>query len=234
MCQLLGVNCNKEVDIDVSLREFQQRAPSNPHGWGFAFFNNGNWNIIKKPESLENQNLNEKYFKFKSKVIIGHVRFKSCGEAAHQNTHPFQIKNFVFAHNGTLYNFKNLILKKYFPEGSTDSEHSFCYLLENIENDMSHKTIEKVANEINKLGTFNFLLSDGKFLYAYGDSSLFYVKRKSPFAKVVLTDLNYEVNLAEIKSKDEKAVIVATEPLTRNENWQRIKGLMVFENGEEV
>ncbi|MCX7698088.1 MAG: class II glutamine amidotransferase, partial [Candidatus Goldbacteria bacterium] len=75
---------------------------------------------------------------------------------------------------------------------------------------------------------------DGKYLYAYGDDSLFFVQRKSPFDKVVLSDLGYEVNLEEVKSPDEKAILIATEPITRNENWKRIKGLKIFADGEEI
>ena len=36
MCQLLGLSSNKEVDIQLSLREFSHRGKKNRHGWGFA------------------------------------------------------------------------------------------------------------------------------------------------------------------------------------------------------
>ncbi|MBM4158162.1 MAG: hypothetical protein FJ216_05205 [Ignavibacteria bacterium] len=43
-----------------------------------------------------------------------------------------------------------------------------------------------------------------------------------------------EVNPEDIKDSDEKTIIIATEPLTENEEWEKIEGLKAFENGEFV
>lgn len=231
MCQLLGVISNKEVNIEYSLREFRHRGDINRHGWGFAFSKGTEWILKKQPSSLANENLNNKDFKFKSKIIIGHVRLASCGNLCHENTHPFVINNWAFAHNGTVLEIKDFPLKRYLPKGKTDSEHAFCYLLERIEE--SHSNKEKIlkdeAEKIRKMGRFNFLLSNGKILYAYGDDALYYVERKSPFSFARLKDDDYEVHLSDIKAPNEKAVIVATEPLTTNEDWIKIYGLKIFE-----
>ncbi len=234
MCQLLGVSSNKEIDIALSLKEFRHRGRENYHGWGFAFFEEGKWKVIKQPSSLYEEDITQQKFKFKSKIIIGHVRLASCGDKIHENTHPFQINNWVFAHNGTVKKIKNFPLNKYIPEGDTDSEYAFCYLLEKIGSNLNkiEEIIEGEANKIRKLGRFNFLMSDGKVLYAYGDDSLYYVHRKAPFHPVRLRDEGYEVNLEEIKAPDEEAIIVATQPLTEGEKWNKISGLKIFENGK--
>lgn len=239
MCQLLGISANKAVDIKLSLREFRLRGKTNYHGWGFAFCEKENWKVIKAPMPLHRENIQEEKFRFKSKIIIGHVRLASCGDYAHENTHPFKIDNWIFAHNGTvtsIMNHPHFELGEWKPEGQTDSEYAFCYLLHklNANSFRNVKTIiEQEAGKIKKYGEFNFLLSDGKNLYAYGDDSLFYVKRKAPFEFVTLRDDQYEVHLSEVKAPDEKAVIVATEPLT-DEKWIRISGLKIFKNGEEI
>lgn len=233
MCQLLGISSNKKVDINFSLIEFKHRGIINSHGWGFAFIEGENWKIIKRPTSLYGEDIKQEKFKFKSKIIIGHVRLASCGEKVHENTHPFNIGKWIFAHNGTV-EVKDFPLFKYKPEGDTDSEYAFCYLLEQIEktsDDVLH-VIEKEADKIRELGRFNFLLTDGEKIYAYGDDNLWYVQRKAPFEFVTLKDEQYEVNLAEIKGHDEKAILIATEPLTRNEKWEKISGLMVFKDGD--
>jgi glutamine amidotransferase len=229
---MLGVSANKEVDIRLSLREFKHRGRTNSHGWGFAFFKNG-WEIIKKPESLFEENISDEIFNFKSSIIIGHVRLASCGNQIHENTHPFKIGNWVFAHNGTVTAVKKLPLKKYKPAGDTDSEYAFCYLLEKIEQTPGdiEETIAREAGRIKEYGNFNFLTSDGKKLYAYGHSSLFYVQREAPFPLVELRDEQFEINLTDIKSPGERAIIVATQPLTTNEKWIKITGLKVFEDG---
>jgi glutamine amidotransferase len=239
MCQLLGVSSNKKVDINFTIREFHRRGKDNPHGWGFAFHQDGDWKIIKEPSSLSAKDIKEEQFKFKSKTIIGHVRFISCGSQSHLNTHPFKINNWAFAHNGTV----NGIMKDpqfeltaFKPEGGTDSEYAFCYLLERIGNEPENikNVLEREAQRIKQYGNFNFLLSDGNTIFAHGDGSLYYVQRKAPFNTVTLIDDQYSVNLNEIKSPDEMAIIIATEPLTVNEKWKRIDGLMVFRGGKEV
>jgi len=233
MCQLLGLSANEPVDIEFSLMEFKYRAKSNYHGWGFGLLDGNNWKIIKEPSSLDDENINEENFKFKSKIIIGHIRLKSCGGKIHQNTHPFQINNWIFAHNGTVSRIKTWPLEKYKPAGDSDSEYAFCHLLEKITLDVSevNTIIKEEAAKIEVLGKFNCLMSDGERLYAYGDNSLYYVQRKSPFGFATLKDVHYKINLAEVKKPGEVVTIVATEPLTSDEKWIRIEGLKIFENG---
>ncbi|MCM8832236.1 MAG: class II glutamine amidotransferase [Candidatus Omnitrophica bacterium] len=239
MCQILGVSSNKRVDIQFSLKEFKKRGEENPHGFGFVFYNeNNDPKLIKNPSSLKNESIEEKKYKFKSKIIIGHVRLASCGKVSHENTHPFLIKNWSFAHNGTVREVKNWQLNKFKPKGETDSEYAFCYLLDKIYNiaeiDEVADILKREALMICKLGRFNFLLSDGEYLYAYGDDSLYFVKREPPFQEVTLKDDGYHLHLKEIKDPDEKAIIIATKPLTKEENWQKIRGLKLFKYGEQV
>jgi predicted glutamine amidotransferase len=238
MCQLLGLSSNKKVNIQLSLREFRKRGIENSHGWGFAFYQDRDWNVIKKTYSLSIENVKGDEFKFKSKMIIGHVRYSSCGNRAHQNTHPFKKNGWVFAHNGTVKEIMNKSeykLENIKPEGETDSEYAFCYLLEKINNKSVsiRKTLFDEARKIKQHGNFNFLLSDGEILYAHGDNSLHYVQREAPFEIVTLEDEQYSINLNEIKDADEKAVIIATEPLTENEDWKKFVGVKIFRNGEE-
>ncbi|MCX7679879.1 MAG: class II glutamine amidotransferase [Spirochaetes bacterium] len=238
MCQLLGVSSNNQVDINFSIQEFQLRGSSNYHGYGFAFYKDGLLHIIKKPISLAEVDIQRKEFSFKSKIIIGHVRLASCGSKAHHNTHPFGRDQWSFAHNGTVMKIKSYPLHSFKPEGDTDSEYAFCYLLEKIaklkELSEIYHALKSEAHTICQLGSFNFLLSDGTYLFAFGHTSLYYVKRESPFQEVTLKDKNYHLHLKEIKQWDEKAILIATEPLTKEENWVEIAGLKVFKDGEEV
>jgi glutamine amidotransferase len=241
MCQLLGLSSNKNVDIELSLREFRHRGESNPHGWGFAYYSDGKWELIRKPKSLADEDIQREQFKFKSKIIIGHVRLASCGNKSHLNTHPFLKDKWIFAHNGTvrkIMNNEEFQLGRFRPSGETDSEYAFCYLLEKIWQETNLKKIREIlqleAEKVKKYGKFNFLLSDGEILFAYGDNRLFFVQRKAPFQEVTLKDESYTVHLAEIKSSDEKAILIATEPLTTNENWKKISGLKLFKDGNEL
>lgn len=241
MCQLLGLCSNKPVDIRFSIREFQRRGEENPHGFGFLFYEKKRMLkpvLIKKPVPLTGENVTQNPYFFESKIIIGHVRLASCGRVAHENTHPFMMDSWGFAHNGTVTSVKKWKLNKYVPSGDTDSEHAFLYLLEKLQKantlQEQRKIIKSESEKICKLGNFNFLLSDGEYLYAFGDTSLYYVKRRAPFMEVTLKDDGYTLNLNEIKAPDEKVILIATEPLTVEERWEKISGLMVFKNGDIV
>ncbi len=241
MCQLIGLSSNKEVDIKLSLKEFRHRGASNPHGWGFAFYEKNIWEIIKEPGRLTDEDVEKEGFNRRSKIIIGHVRLASCGNRSHRNTHPFSKEGWVFAHNGTVSRIKNMpefTLEYFTLEGETDSEYAFLYLLEKIKELSDLNRIFNLLNEesrkIKKYGRFNFLLSNGEVLFAFGDDSLYFVLRRSPFQEVKLRDEGLSIHLKEIKDPDEKAVLIATEPLTENENWQKIAGLKVFKDGKEV
>jgi glutamine amidotransferase len=134
-------------------------------------------------------------------------------------------------------NHQDFKLKTIKPEGETDSEYAFCYLLEKIKEN-SQKNIKEIlqeeAEKIKKYGRFNFLFSDGDVLYAYGYDSLYFCERKFPFGYFKLKEEQFEIDLGEIKAQDEKAIIIATEPLTENEEWIGISGLKAFKEGEII
>jgi len=172
----------------------------------------------------------------KSRIVISHVRFASQGEPAYINTHPFVRKlykrEWVFAHNGDVSGImgsSEFRLKYYFPVGDTDSEYAFCYIMDNLR-ELSEevnsiiktsKTIWELADEIGDYGKFNFLLSNGEYLFSYMNRSgtLHYLLRHPPHRVYVkLEDEDFEVWLEEIKSPDEYAALIATKPLT-NEEW---------------
>lgn len=66
-------------------------------------------------------------------------------------------------------------LKHYFPVGDTESEYAFYYIMDNLrELGLGTKNVVEVsknvwglANKISDYGKFNFLLSNGEYLFAY-------------------------------------------------------------------
>jgi len=105
-----------------------------------------------------------------------------------------------------------------------DSELYFRYIMQCIagENDVV-KGIRKATELTKNLGEANFLLSDGKNLYAYcWGNSLYILERKYTRP---LECASPETN-ALISSKllaFEQAVIVASEELTYDENWKALE-----------
>ncbi|HET9990755.1 MAG TPA: class II glutamine amidotransferase, partial [Kofleriaceae bacterium] len=114
------------------------------------------------------------------------------------------------------------------PIGNTDSEIAFCALLAGLQKKFTSypKTarhlwdaIAELSTTIGSEGTFNFLLGDGRYLYARCATKLAYVIRKAPFCQATLADDDVTVNFAEVTTPNDRVAVVATVPLTRDEQW---------------
>jgi glutamine amidotransferase len=150
----------------------------------------------------------------------------------------------VFAHNGTLPTVRDRPLRFESPLGDTDSEHAFCWLLQELAK--AHAgvpSVEELSRTLRELlaqpaafGSFNVLLSDGRALWAHGSTRLFSVERRHPFTAATLADEDLSVDFAAHTTPRDRVAIVATEPLTANETWQPFeKGeLRVFVAGQAV
>src|SRR3954454_22247116 len=81
------------------------------------------------------------------------------------------------------------------------------------------RVVARAGREIGARGTFNFLLGDGSQLFARCATKLCYIIRKAPFAKATLADDDIEVDFATLTTPRDRVAVVATEPLTRDEDW---------------
>ncbi len=155
-------------------------------------------------------------------------------------------REFVFAHNGTLKLPISFYGRRCQPVGGTDSEGAFCHILNQLwERGDSLKSPEdfdwlaSVMDDLNRSGSFNCLMSDGRRLFVYRDSkaynSLQFISRKFPFSSVKLKDEDFEMDLSANKKSDEKGFIIATRALT-DEPWEDfLPGeLAVFRDGEMI
>ena len=147
-------------------------------------------------------------------------------------------------------------MRYYYPAGDTDSERSFCWLLAQLRgmqikpifkgkyvgyNDADARHIYQQLLYINVecLGSFNVLFSDGIHLFAYrdvhGQRPLHYLYREYPFAITQFRDTDIEVNLDIEKGREEAGYIIASEPLSSEEWCEFSPGqLIVFKDGEIV
>ncbi len=175
----------------------------------------------------------------RSSLILAHVRKANPPTArVLANTHPFRRiccgREWVFAHNGVISDAAVLNGPETLPIctalGDTDSEHAFCVVLENIATAISSSSahgrgwLDRLATTAEMLashGRFNFLLSDGEHLIAYGHDRLH-----------SLTDAR---NACRCGMTAEVAVI-ATEPLTADSQWQRFEPgeLRVYRAGRQI
>jgi predicted glutamine amidotransferase len=251
MCELLGMECNVPTDITFSFSGLCRRGGGTaPHadGWGLAFYEGHATRVFLEPAPACASPLARflAAHPIKTLLAIGHVRRRTRGPTTLANTHPFVRelwgRHWVFAHNGTLRAVRRRPLGSFRPIGTTDSEHACCALLGALEGSFSGyprrpselwEAVAAIGAELSTHGTFNFLLGDGRHLYARCGTKLSHIVRKAPFGAATLADDDVRVDFSEVTTPRDRVAVVATTPLTTNERW--IQGrpgeLWVFDGG---
>lgn len=252
MCELLGMECNVPTDIVFSFTGFALRGgKTGPHadGWGLALYEGRYARSFLEPTPACTSAMAEFIRKnpIKTLLSVAHVRRKTRGQASLENTHPFKRtlwgRHWVFAHNGTLPRIKQRPLRFEEPIGDTDSEHAFCWMLEQLRTTFPGgyprnaralwRAVARLGGELGGEGKFNFLLADGRHLYARCGTKLCYIIRKAPFGRATLRDAELAVDFSSVTTPRDRVAVVATEPLTRDEVWEigRPGTMWVFDRG---
>ncbi len=252
MCELLGVSCNKETNISFSFKILKEHSNRNYQGWGYAHYSMNKWIVEKEPiMAMTSEKVGKiitNPLMFEGKMFISHIRYASVGRKTIENTHPFMrelfSKNWIFAHNGHL-NKKKMLedmkkgflqtsLESYQPKDESDLELAFCIIMEEMRKLGKKATDREIIDKLNEItgriaeyGSFNFLLSDGEKMYVYSKGNrLYYVERKPPYTEAIKSE-SKEVELL-MKPVEEKAIVIATVPLTRNEKWIPFKNNTIY------
>ena len=182
MCDFMAISSSKPFLIDDYLAEVvvrRKKLQANEHGWGFFFDDGKSKVLIKEPlpawQSTFFLWFEEKDFKVLANTFILHVRKAVIGKVSWFNTHPFMRKiddrTYVFAHKGNVEkSISKVKLKKLKPEGETDSEKFFLYLLEQIQNRPLPDCVDEIKDIVDKMAfenQLNFFLYDGEHLLVY-------------------------------------------------------------------
>lgn len=254
MCELLGMSANVPTDIVFSFTGLVQRGgKTGPHkdGWGITFYEGKGCRTFKDPDPSVDSKVAELVMTYpiKSRSVISHIRQANRGGIKLENTHPFIRefwgRNITFAHNGQLSDYKHLELGQDQPIGQTDSEFAFCWIMAQLRARYSKKPsnwsavfhfIAKLCKQLDKFGVFNTLISDGEYLLAYCSNNLTYLTRRAPFGNANLIDKEMTVNFKEVTTKNDVVTVVATRPLTDNEDWKVLKPQesVLFKFGEAI
>jgi predicted glutamine amidotransferase len=254
MCQLLGMNCNVPTDICFSFTGFQARGGLTDHhtdGWGITFFEGKGVRQFLDPNASARSPVADfiRTYPIKSKNVIAHIRKATQGEVKLENTHPFVREMWgqywSFAHNGDLKNFRPELDGRFTSVGSTDSEKAFCYILQELQKTFGEKIpsmtdmglkLHSITIELANFGIFNFLLSNGEFMMAHCSTRLASVVRKAPFTTAHLKDQDVAVDFSSVTTDKDRVAVIATNPLTENENWTTHSPgtLLLFVEGEIV
>ncbi len=254
MCELLGMSANVPTDICFSFAGLMERGGrTGPHndGWGIAFYEGKAVQEFRdsKPSYRSEIAYLIRSYPIKSCITISHIRQANVGDVCLENTHPFVRelwgRQWVFAHNGQLKDLDKLELGVEQPIGTTDSEWAFCWLLHQVR--QRHPTIpdDKAAfwrllktccDQLRDLGVSNLLFSDSEYLYVYCTTKLQRITRRSPFGLAELKDQTLQVDFDQHTSSNDIVSVIATEPLTLNEQWTPLMSgeFLVYRLGKVV
>ncbi len=243
MCELLGMSANVPTDISFSFTGLLRRGgDTGPHadGWGLVIYGPGGIDKFKEcspgADSETAQRLSQA--SIKGNTIIAHIRQANVGAVTLKNTHPFQRElwgqTWTFAHNGQIPDLltsksEGITLDRFSPEGDTDSEFIFCWILGELAKSFSKcpaedtqwaERVSRCCEIINQRGISNMLLSNGNALFTFCSTKLVWLTRKAPFGVAQLKDDDITVDFSTVTGESDVVTVIATQALTKNETWQ--------------
>jgi predicted glutamine amidotransferase len=255
MCQLFALNANVPTAATFSFTGFSARGGATDHhvdGWGLAFHDGGAARLFHDDRRACDSPLAAflRQHPVRARNVLAHVRKATQGPVGLANCHPFQRewrgRSWLFCHNGDLKGFRPALDGSHLPVGQTDSEHAFCWLLQQLRDRLPGRAaphwqelapvLAELLPRIAAHGVFNMLLTDGHALYAHASTNLAWLARAHPFQRARLVDCELELDLASVNGTNDRMVLVSTQPLTHGEPWQTFaRGeLRVFAEGQSV
>ena len=241
MCQLLAMSCLQPASINFSLEGFHTRGchtDEHKDGWGMAFFETERPRLFHDHAPAAWSPLLQKVKSefIKAKLVIAHIRKATYGNVSLRNCHPFARElwgqTWVMSHNGDLHNFNPALEGHFTPEGETDSERAFCLILDTLtanfpwanewvgpsDHDI-FAVLNQLSAQLSNYGSFNVLIGNGDFLFAHCSTKLAYVERRYPFQTATLVDIDLTFDLSAHNAPNDRMIVLATTPLTCNEQW---------------
>lgn len=255
MCELLGMSANVPTDICFSFSGLMQRGgETGPHsdGWGIAFYEGKGLRSFHDPDPSCTSIIAQfvKSHPIKSTLVVSHIRQANVGQVNLENTHPFsrELWGYIwsYAHNGQLeVSLFDWPLEYYLPVGTTDSEYAFCWLMDQLRKKFKTRPLDSAVlsefihqccEKLRTLGVFNMLLGDSNLLFTYNTTKLWWITRQAPFGAATLKDCDLTVDFQNETSVTDKVTVIATQPLTEQEQWHKIETgeLITFELAEII
>lgn len=193
-------------------KTLNNRGEGHRDGWGAGYYAAGTASLRKSGKSAvtEKTKILGLLGKIrKSKVLIVHLRDSAWpGTNSARNSHPFECNNVIFAHNGTIRNYKKL-LKDVSPTGKSvcmplDSEAFLLHIMKSGRGKISRAFRRAVSGikKNNKYTSLTCVFSDGKKLFAYREYT-----RRGDYYTLYRTDFK-------------NSVIVCSEPVSDELKWK--------------
>ena len=152
---------------------------------GIAYVKSGKVTIYKRPKPAHKIRFNAPNG---TRAVMGHTRMTTQGnEKFNYNNHPFYGHadvNFVFAHNGVLYNDKNLRVEKHLPQTQIETDSYVAVQLLEQQGKLDFDSLKNMAELVQ--GSFCFTALDE-------NNTLYLVKGSNPMCLLHFAQLGLYV-----------------------------------------
>ena len=237
--------------IKQSFSSKERSEPLNGDGFGVAWYASGDDEaaIFRSiTPAWNNGNLQDLSRVTNSGCIVAHVRAATQGLGVSEfNCHPFKSENLTFCHNGDIGGFDkvrrplvNLLSDDAYDtiKGSTDSEHLFALILDQLQKQSDKELIETMAKAMqDAVGIVNdLMLEHAPGFYCYlnlvltnGHEAVVCRYTSDQHDKASSLYINQgrryvceEGVCSMLGDSNDNAVIVSSEPLSADASWQEV------------
>ena len=245
MCRLFGMSGGREpVRATFWLLEapdsLSQQSRREPDGTGLGTFDpHGKPIVSKQPlAAYEDQQFAQEAREVSSRTFVAHVRYASTGAVTAKNTHPFEQRDRLFAHNGVIEDLGTLERElgdaMALVQGDTDSERFFALITREIDRDGDvGAAIVRAAGWIaENLPVFalNVVLITAGELWAlrYPDVHELHVLERDAGGPTGRRHLEHASARGSVRVRSgdlatRPAVVVASEPMDEDAGWRALE-----------
>jgi predicted glutamine amidotransferase len=243
MCRLFGMTGGREaVRATFWLLEapdsLAQQSRREPDGTGVGWFDGERCaHVAKQPlAAYEDQTFARAARELRSTTFVAHIRYATTGAVLPVNTHPFEQRGRLFAHNGVVEDLERLDRElgddRALVRGDTDSERLFALITRETERhdgDPGAGIVAAARWVSAQLPMFaiNLVLAGPEDLWAlrYPDVHELWVLERAPGGQHGMRhfDAGSAAGRVRVRSGQlarDRAVIIASEPMDEDPRWR--------------
>ena len=181
MCALFGwLDCGKKLSHSRLKKLTQELANAaeerGTDASGISYVENGEIKIYKKPKPAHKVKFD---FPKDTTAIMGHTRLTTQGnQKFNYNNHPFYgkaDKSFAFAHNGVLYNDKELKKEKNLPKTHIETDSYVAVQLIEKQGKLDFESLKSMAEDVQGSFTFTILNENNTLYFVKGSSPMYLI-----------------------------------------------------------
>ncbi len=228
-----------------------QQSRREPDGTGLGTYEDGEKPVVSKQPlaAYEDQQFAHQAREVASRTFVAHVRYASTGAVSPENTHPFEQRDRLFAHNGVIEDIDRLEEElgdaRSLVQGETDSERYFALITREIERDGDiSAAIARAASWIaENLPVFalNLVLITATELWAlrYPDVHELYVLERAAGGPTGARHLDHASARGSVRVRSgdlatRPAVVVASEPMDEDPGWHALRSGELLHVGPDL